>query len=181
MNKTFSYDIFTVKPESSPISSVFNINDYNSVCLDKIKTYLSELPSTYFGYIKVDQGIKIEKLCYDYYEETDLYDLILLLNNRDCISDMTYPNDIVISEIENDLEDYKRKCFNTASSINVVKSFSDKSYKDLYSSLETKYDYKNNKLQYIKVIKKNEIYKVLSDINEIISNYQNNINLLDME
>ena len=141
---------------------------------NKIKVYLNSLPSNYFKYLKVEQGAKIEKLCFDYYKNTNYYDIILILNNRDMIYDMPYENDIILDAIDSDIENYKQKVFNDP-----YKKLSDRSYKDLYNKLDIFYNTKNLKFQYLKVIDVNLIPEVISDINEIVEKYQNNIEILD--
>lgn len=172
MDKTINYLNFEIFDGSK----IFKVFDYNSFCLNKIKYYFGTLPSYYFKYIKLEQGSKIEKVCYDYYKNSSYYDLILILNNREMIYDMPYMNDIILSAIEKDLDEYKRKIFNDP-----FKKLSDKSYNDLYKKLENNYETKNLKLQFLKVIDINLMPEVIADINEIIEKYQNNIELLDLD
>ena len=170
MDKTLNYLNFEIY-NGLKILKIFN---YNSICKNKIKVYLNSLPSNYFKYLKVEQGAKIEKLCFDYYKNTNYYDIILILNNRDMIYDMPYENDIILDAIDSDIENYKQKVFNDP-----YKKLSDRSYKDLYNKLDIFYNTKNLKFQYLKVIDVNLIPEVISDINEIIEKYQNNIEILD--
>lgn len=90
------------------------------------------------------------------------------------IYDMPYENDIILDAIDADIENYKQKVFNDP-----YKKLSDRSYKDLYNKLDIFYNSKNLKFQYLKVIDVNLIPEVISDINEIVEKYQNNIEILD--
>ena len=96
MDKTLNYLNFEIYNGLK----ILKIFDYNSICKNKIKVYLNSLPSNYFKYLKVEQGAKIEKLCFDYYKNTNYYDIILILNNRDMIYDMPYEKSSWVNEHE---------------------------------------------------------------------------------
>ncbi len=171
MQNTFEFDTFTLNSKNS----TFNIKNYNSMCLNKIKTYLQGLSSKYLLYLKVENDSKIEKICTDYYGTDNYCDLILLINQRDMVFDMAYSNDIVLSAIESDIEQYRNKVFKDP-----YKQFSKTAYDKLYKKLSDEYYNNNNKFKYIKVINSAHISSVIIDINNIISSYQDNIKLLDL-
>ena len=81
MQNTIDYNAF----EMGGSTYNFNITDYTSTGLNKIRSYLNTLGNSYFVYLKVEENTKIEKVCYDYYNNTNYYDLILLLNNKEMI------------------------------------------------------------------------------------------------
>lgn len=170
MKHTIDYNDFIIEGSTN-----FNIKDYNSVNTTKIKNYLNSLDNSYFVYLKVEIGSKIEKVCFDYYKNTNYCDLIMLINDRDMIYDMPYSYDILLEAIENDIDRYRSKVFR-----NTHDKLSDRSYKDLENSLSKEYDSANSKFLYIKAIRNTMIPLVLSNIKEITKNYQNNINLVNM-
>lgn len=171
MQNTFEFDTFTLNSKNS----TFNIKNYNSMCLTKIKTYLQGLSSKYLLYLKVENDSKIEKICTDYYGNDNYCDLILLINQRDMVFDMAYSNDIVLSAIETDIEQYRNKVFKDP-----YKQFSKTAYDKLYKKLSDEYYSNNSKFKYIKVINSAYISSVIININNIISSYQDNIKLLDL-
>src|SRR5574344_1304465 len=97
--------------ELSSNNTTFNITNYNSMCLNKIKIYLQNIDKANLLYLKVDNDAKIEKICLDYYGNTDYYDLLLIINQREMVFDMAYSNDIILSAIESDIENYRNKVF----------------------------------------------------------------------
>lgn len=171
MKHIISYDEFSLEGSSSN----FNIKDYNSVNLTKIKSYLNSLDNSYFVYLKVEVGAKIEKVCYDYYNNTNYCDLIMMINGRNMIYDMPYSYDIILEAIEKDIDRYRSKVFR-----NTFDKLSDRAYNDLEKSLSNKYNSENSKFLYIKAIRNTMIPIVLSSIKEITKNYQDNINLVNM-
>lgn len=161
--------------ELSSNNTTFNITNYNSMCLNKIKIYLQNIDKANLLYLKVDNDAKIEKICLDYYGNTDYYDLLLIINQREMVFDMAYSNDIILSAIESDIENYRNKVFKDP-----YKDFSVLSKNNLTNVLYKEYEEKNSKLKYIKVIKADYISTVITDINKIIATYQDNITLLDL-
>lgn len=161
--------------ELSSNNTTFNITNYNSMCLNKIKIYLQNIDKANLLYLKVDNDAKIEKICLDYYGNTDYYDLLLIINRREMVFDMAYSNDIILSAIESDIENYRNKVFKDP-----YKDFSVLSKNNLTNVLYKEYEEKNSKLKYIKVIKADYISTVITDINKIIATYQDNITLLDL-
>lgn len=161
--------------ELSSNNTTFNITNYNSMCLNKIKIYLQNIDKANLLYLKVDNDAKIEKICLDYYGNTDYYDLLLIINQREMVFDMAYSNDIILSAIESDIENYRNKVFKDP-----YKDFSVLSKNNLTNVLYKEYEEKNSKLKYIKVINADYISTVITDINKIIATYQDNITLLDL-
>lgn len=172
MQNTIDYNAF----EMSGSTYNFNITDYTSAGLNKIRSYLNTLDNSYFVYLKVEENTKIEKVCYDYYNNTNYYDLILLLNNKEMVYDMPYSYDIILEAIEKDIDRYRSKVFK-----NTFEKFSDMAYNDLENSLSEKYNKNNSKFLYIKAIKINLIPIVLSEIYKLAAEYRDNINLVNME
>lgn len=172
MKHTISYNEFVLDNGSSH----FNIKDYNSVSLSKIKNYLNSLENYYFVYLKVEVGAKIERVCFDYYNNTNYYDLVMLINDRDMVYDMPYSYDIILEAIEKDIDRYRSKVFR-----NNVDKLSDRSYRDLEESLTNKYNSNNSKFLYIKAIRNSMIPIVISNIKAITNDYQDNVNLVNMD
>lgn len=171
MKHTIDYADFIIEGSAN-----FNIKDYNSVNLIKIKSFLNSLSNSYFVYLKIEVGANIEKVCFDYYKSTDYCDLIMMLNDRDIIYDMPYQSDIILEAIEKDIDRYRSKVFR-----NTFDKLSDRAYKDLENSLSNKYNSNNSKFLYIKAIRNTMIPLVLSNIREITKNYQDNIELVNMQ
>src|SRR5574344_1282034 len=163
MQNTIDYNAFEV----SGSTYNFNITDYTSAGLNKIRSYLNTLSNSYFVYLKVEENTKIEKVCYD---------LILLLNNKEMVYDMPYSYDIILEAIEKDIDRYRSRVFK-----NTFEKFSDMAYNDLENSLSEKYNKNNSKFLYIKAIKINLIPIVLSEIYKLTTEYRDNINLVNME
>src|SRR5574344_304011 len=163
MQNTIDYNAF----EMSGSTYNFNITDYTSAGLNKIRSYLNTLSNSYFVYLKVEENTKIEKV---------YYDLILLLNNKEMVYDMPYSYDIILEAIEKDIDRYRSRVFK-----NTFEKFSDMAYNDLENSLSEKYNKNNSKFLYIKAIKINLIPIVLSEIYKLTTEYRDNINLVNME
>jgi len=141
----------------------YKIKNFNSIDLTEIKEYLLGLPEIYFTYLKVVEGTKIEKVLWDYYLEEDLYDLILLLNNREMIFDMPYSYDVVSSKVDTQLLDYEFKVFG-----NTIGELSPQARERLRKKLDDQYSENNNKFVYLKAIKRTYINTVRRTIAEII-------------
>ena len=171
MKHTINYDEFAIEESKSN----FSVKDYNSISTTKIKSYLNSLDSSYYVYLKIDVGAKIEKVLYDYYKNTDYCDLIMLMNNREMIYDMPYSYDIILEAIENDIDRYRSKVFR-----NNFDKLSDRAYMDLEESLTNKYNNDSTRFLYIKAIRDTMIPVVLSEIRKITNSYQDNINLVNM-
>jgi hypothetical protein len=150
------------------------VYDYNSIDLSKVSEYINSLDKSWFEYMKTQPNTNIEKICYDYYDDTDYYDLILFINGRDMLHDMAYDSDTIIDQVENSIKDYEFAIFGNDQD-SIVNTTRDK----LKASIESNQDEKNLKLLYIKLIKKRYINEVKRNIDEIISNQKDMFRLVD--
>lgn len=166
-----NFDTFEIDNNSNTLK----VYDYNSINFNEIKDYLNSLDKNVFEYIKIYDGSKIEKVCYDYYNTADYYDLILFLNNRDMIFDMPYDNDVTVNMSEDMIKDFEFRMFkNSKDEI----EFSRRNA--LKSKVENDLTEKNMKLCYIKVIKNDYLNEVKRNIKKIIETQQNMFKLIDM-
>ena len=152
----------------------FNVCDYTSIDLEEVRKYINTLDKNWFEYIKVHENTTIEKVCYDYYETCDYYDLILMLNGRDMLYDMAYTSDVLIDSAEDNLKEYEFKMFG-----NDYESVYTKTRERLKDSIEDNLNKKNLGFLYIKIIKKNYINEVKRNITEIINTQKELFKLLD--
>lgn len=142
----------------------FSITNYNSIDLSEIKNYLNGLPNSWFKYLKIHEGAKIEKVLFDYYNTDDFYDLILFLNNRDMVFDMPYSYDVIIDAVEKDINEYQYKVFG-----NTVEQLSEKAYEHLKNKLDKHYSSNNEKFIYLRIITSDKIDTVRRKIQNILT------------
>ena len=151
-----------------------NVYDYNSIDLSEVSEYINSLDKSWFEYVKVQANTNIEKVCFDYYNDTDYYDLILFINGRDMIYDMVYDNDVSIDRVENTIKEYEFRVFN-----NDRDSIVNNTRNKLKEQLEHEQDEKNIRFLYIKLIKKVYINDVKHNIDEIVSKQKDLFRLVD--
>lgn len=150
------------------------VYDYTSIDLNEVKEYLNTLDKSWFEFIKVYDNSKIEKICYDYYNNSDYYDLILFLNGRDMLYDMGYDSDVNLENAENDIRDYEFRVYRNDS-----ESIYKKTRERLINNIIREETEKNLKLLYMKMIKKERIHEVKRKINEILTSQKEMFKLLD--
>lgn len=155
-------------------NSSTKVYDYTSLDFNEVIKYLNSLDKSWFEYVKIYEGTTIEKACYDYYNTTDYYDLLLLLNGREMLNDTPYTSDVLIDNTENELKEYEFRVFNDdfESIVNTTRN-------RLKDKIENDLNEKNFSLLYIKIIKKNYINEVKKNINDILNTQKDLFSLLD--
>lgn len=173
MNKEL-FDLDTFKLQN--LENSYEVFNYNSINLSEIKVYLNSLDKNYFVWLKLNEGDTIEKVLHDYYANEDLYDLILLLNDRDMLFGMPYSYDVILNAINNDIQNYEYKVFG-----NIKNGLSEIAISKLKEKLDNEYSENNQKYLYLKVIKLDYINEVRKTVADIIETQKDMYSLLDEE
>lgn len=173
MNKEL-FDLDTFKLQN--LENSYEVFNYNSINLSEIKVYLNSLDKNYFVWLKLNEGDTIEKVLHDYYANEDLYDLILLLNDRDMLFGMPYSYDVILNAINNDIQNYEYKVFG-----NIKNGLSEIATSKLKEKLDNEYSENNQKYLYLKVIKLDYINEVRKTVADIIETQKDMYSLLDEE
>lgn len=80
------------------------VYDYRSINLDEVESFLSSNSVT--KKINVFPNHKIEKIANDQYSDKNYWDLILLLNNREMITEMPKNSDLLQETVETEVSEY---------------------------------------------------------------------------
>lgn len=182
------------------LNKTYNIKRYSSINLETIHLYLDSIDRSWFEYIKLNVDQTLESALYAYYHSEDYYDLILLINYREMLSDMPYSNDKIINDINSDLEEYAIKLYNQGVSFNtnyikpetcaqkridnpeeLIKNRRYGPYQRLSAFLQYKYNKLNSLRIFLKVPKLQYIHKIISGVRDIITTEQEVLELQDLQ
>lgn len=160
-NKILNYDstINSLDLKDSP--SLFNITDYTSKkYLDLYR--LPELSSAdYIQYYIVNNDEKPEAISFDLYENTDYWDLLMLINNRSPLFDLPYNFDVIASAAEDKIARY-----NETYSTGNLAALDLSHYTELIEQEKINSTAANEDIRKIKVIKPSKIYDFIKLLRE---------------
>lgn len=79
----------------------YNVPDYFSKDID-VKKFFDSMPDVGSFYIfrKIDNNDKLERITFDYYENTDYWDIILMINGMDPLVSMPMEDDVILKEAD---------------------------------------------------------------------------------
>lgn len=96
-------DSFKHTEASKSDSEVCNVTDYRSFDIHSYDSFFNESNTEK---IKINENDFIEAVAYDYYSDVNMWDLVLIMNNRDAITDMPYDSDLVVEIAEEIVSNY---------------------------------------------------------------------------
>ena len=169
-NEVLNFDYFKLQNAEK----IYAVNNYNSISISEIKEHLKSLDKNYFVWLKLNEGDTIEKVLHDYYGNEDIYDLILILNDRDMLFDMPYSYDVILEAVNSDIQKYEYKVYG-----NIKNGLSNKVANKLKEKIDERYSENNQKFLYLKVIKLSYINTVKKKIYDIIETQKDMYSLLE--
>lgn len=96
-------DSFKQTEEYRTPNEICNVTDYRSFDVNSFSSFVNEANTEK---IKINEGDFIESVSYRYYNDANMWDLILLMNNRNAITDMPYDSDLVVEIVEEIVSNY---------------------------------------------------------------------------
>lgn len=84
-------------------AEVYNVRDYRSVDYSPISKYINDSNTIN---VKINANDFIESVSNRLYNDPNLWDLLMLINNKDALSDMPYDNDRIADMADELIADY---------------------------------------------------------------------------
>jgi len=158
---------------------IFKDIEFNNVKVKNTTTLnlLPDIPSKYFSNdyiknIKVQDDILLEALSFSLYENTDYWDILMILNDMNNMNELPVNYDIVLNRADIKLQKWKDKGKLLGKGINID------SIKEKYQEiLETEINL-NEKYRYMKYISHDDLSELTADLAKIASDVKINKNLI---
>lgn len=137
----------------------YSVPDYNTRNFTEIKNFINNLPSDVFDYYMVQNNDNIERIALELYNNPDLWDVLLLINNRDPLSFSPFDFDTVVNLSEDKVQEYEANVYNI--------SVPQKEREIMYTQYEKTRVQENESDRIIKIIKPNRIGAFLQSGHEL--------------
>lgn len=124
----------------------FIVSDYFSRKINLSSIITDDIKKEYFTTYQIDENDKIERISYEIYKSTDYWDLLILINSLDSLSDMPYDFDTYSDSVDKFLSDYSNKVYSN-------KPLNSTRLQELKDEFYESTRIKNEKFRYIYVIK----------------------------
>lgn len=125
--------------------SIFQVEDYSSMNILKIKEYINNCPPEWFTYTKAFENDTPERIAYSLYGNANYWDVVMLVNDADPFTLVPRNYDTLYKIAQNKVKKYETEVYG--------KSLDDKSYHRLVDKYISELQEKNEDKYRIKVIK----------------------------
>ena len=121
------------------------VSDYFSRKINLSSIITDAIKQEYFVTYEIADNDKLERISYEIYKSTDYWDILLLINSLDSLTDMPYDFETYTSSIDSYLNAYSIDIYSN-------NSISDTRMQELKTEFYEKNRINNEKLRYIQVI-----------------------------
>lgn len=125
----------------------YDLEDYTSFDFNKMQEFVKTCTEDFFSWYQAADGDKIEKISHDVYGTTKYWDILILLNDRNPLFDMSYSFDARSEIVEEKLNYYNDN----------VKSLNNTRYQELFDEFMHELDVKNELLRAVKIVEPTKI------------------------
>ena len=140
----------------------YSYEDYTEKDIKAISK-LAELESdTYIDYYIMQDDEKIETISYELYGTTDYWDILMIINNRDPLFDMSYNFDLLSDSTKINVDNYLNNIYNGPNIENVNLDY----YNEFVDSYKDEVLEKNEVLRTLKIILPSKIMDFIKIIKE---------------
>lgn len=122
----------------------FSVEDFTSFDYSKVNKFLNTLDSSYFKWRLCEDNDKLERISYEIYGSEKYWDVLLLINNKNPLFDMTYNHDTLELLSEDRVVEYQKTYSQGV--------LSDRQYLYLKNIFLSEMSKKNDTMRYIKYI-----------------------------
>lgn len=151
--ESFQEDILDIEGEA--ILETYVLPDYRSFDILGIYEYIDSLPEETFMWYQLEDDTKLEKVALDLYGNSDYWDILMLINQKDPLFHMPYNYDTLVNSAEIKAQNYIDEIYgNTITNV---------AYNALVETYKKKFIKENEIFRYIRIIKPSQIYKFLQD------------------
>lgn len=128
-----------------------NVQDYTSFDVTQINDFIIEFTELgYFDWYKTDDDDKLERISYELYGTSEYWDLLLLINWRNPLIDMSYNFDVISDIADSIVQDYSAQYSNG--------ELPEQHAEQLKSMYENKLTQRNEELRALRIVIPNKLY-----------------------
>lgn len=128
--------------------------NYFSKKIDLYNFLTDDIKKNFCYTYKIDDNDKIERISYSLYKTTDYWDLLLLLNGRESLSDMPYDYETYTNTIDQFIDEYNSNYYSNY-------PLNDTKLSDLKTEFYEKERHLNESFRYMLVIKPEKLQEFL--------------------
>lgn len=88
----------------------YKVSDFTSVDLSEINTFVDNNPDL-FDWHQLQNNTNIEKVALDLYGDPDFWDILLVINNRQPLTELPYDFDVISNVVDQRIDDYIKEVY----------------------------------------------------------------------